>query len=234
MKWRWSSALVLVLVAVACGAPATPEISPTPSLAGTPTPAPTWTVTPTPISTPTTPPLTPGLNEAEGLAPLPPLPTLVPRPTAVVPTPFPDEQAIVEAVLGTGASEHNAANLVSGSFTAPSADEHLALVSGIGDYDELRWVVIGQTTGDGWRLRGVSEVLGTGFSAPPDYYVPPDLLDFDGDGRQEVLSPYFKMQWGWISSSDTLYRWDGHTLARIWHALSLGWTHTGPHLGDDD
>ena len=197
---------LLAWLLIACNpvSPTAPAPSPTGAPVLTPQPAPlTPTVKPIPSPTPAAP-----------LPPLPPLPTLVPHPT-VASTPFPDEQAIVDAVLGTGTSEHNAANLVSGSFTAPGADEHLALVSGIGDYDELRWVVIGQT-GDGWRLRGVSEVLGTGFSAPPDYYVPPDLLDFDGDSRQEVLSPYFKMQWGWISSSDTLYRWDGHTLARIW------------------
>ncbi|MEA3397737.1 MAG: hypothetical protein U9R05_09785 [Chloroflexota bacterium] len=201
---------LLVWLLIACN-PASPTA-----------PAPSPTVKPIPSPTPTTPSPTPVLSDVlsppkdkvEELAPLPPLPTLVPRPT-VAPTPFPDEQAIVETVLGTGASEHNAANLVSGSFTAPGADEHLALVSGIGDYDELRWVVVGQTD-DGWQLRGVSDVLGLGFDAPPSYYAPPDMLDFDGDGRQEVLSPYFKMQWGWISSSDTLYRWDGQSLARVW------------------
>lgn len=197
---------LLAWLLIACN-PASP-IAPAPS----PTGAPVLTPQPAPL-TPTVKPI-PSPTPAAPLPSLLPLPTLVPRP-AVAATPFPDEQAIVDTVLGTGASEHTAANLVSGSFTAPGADEHLALVSGIGDYDELRWVVVGQTD-DGWRLRGVSEALGMGFSAPPDCYVPPDLLDFDGDGQQEVLSPYFKMQWGWISSSDTLYRWDGQSLARVW------------------
>lgn len=203
--------LAWLLVACSPTGPTVPAPSPTGPSA--PTLQPTL-LTPTvkPIQSPT--PSLPIVSTLVPSPPLPPLPTIVPQPTPA-PTPFPDEQAIVETILGTGTGEHWAANIVSGSFTAPGADERLALAGNVGERDEMRWVVVGRTDG-GWRLRGVSEVLGMGFDAPPYYYVPPDLLDFDGDGQQEVLSHYFRMLWGWTTAVDTLYRWDGQSLARVW------------------
>ena len=153
------------------------------------------------------------------LPPLPPLPTAIPRPT-VAPTPFPDEREIVDAVLELKGEQHWITHRVGGSFTAPDAGEWLALVGDIGDRGEARWVVIGQMDGK-WQLRGASDVLATGFSSPPPGYLPPDLLDFDEDAQQEMLVYYFKMQWGWMTSSDTLYRWDGHALASVWSTLTL-------------
>lgn len=60
MKWRWLSALVFVLVAAACGVPATPEPSPTlpPTLTATPVP-PTLTPSPSPSPSPTATPPSP-------------------------------------------------------------------------------------------------------------------------------------------------------------------------------
>jgi WD40 repeat protein len=122
--------------------------------------------------------------------------------------------------MGTGTGKQWAHYVVEGSFTEPDADERLALVGNIGEYNEVRWVVIGQAD-DAWRLLGTSEWLGSGFDAPPSSYLPPELLDFDYDGRYEVLNHYFKMQWGWTTSADELYRWDGRGLVSVWSAPML-------------
>jgi hypothetical protein len=111
-------------------------------------------------------------------------------------------------------------HLVSGSFTTPDTDERLALVGNIGDDDEVRSVVVGQA-GDGWQLLGASEWRGAGFDSPPSFYLRPELLDFDADGQQEVLDCYFRVHRGATISADTLYRWDGHALARIWRTETL-------------
>jgi hypothetical protein len=151
------------------------------------------------------------------------LPQVVSQPVSV-PTPFPDAQEIVDAVVGTGTATdtglHWANYLVSGSVTARGADERLALVGNIGDHNEVRWVTVGQAD-EGWRLRTTSQRLGCGLEAPPSFDLPPDLLDFDDDGRQEVLDHHSRMQGGRITSVDTLYRWDGHTLAPVWEAPTV-------------
>ncbi len=119
--------------------------------------------------------------------------------------------------LGQMDGEHWATHIREGSFTAPGAVERLALVGNIGEQDEIRWVVVGQPEAAGdWRLLGVSEWLGSGFDAAPSFYLPPDLLDFDGDGRQELLHHYFRMQRGSTTAADVLYRWDGQSMARVW------------------
>jgi hypothetical protein len=225
-EYEWAAGLVLLLFLAACGRPltharelATTTLSPPddpgptpphavarPSVPTPPAPAPAPGILPTGVSQPTPVPTpTPALPPASVARPAP------------APTPFPDTPEIVDTVLGTGTSEHWANYLVSGSVTARGADERLALVGNIGGRNEVRWVVVGQ--GDaGWRLLGTSECLGSGFDVPPSFYVPPDVLDFDGDGRQEVLSHGVKAQGGWKTSADTLYRWDGHALACVWEA----------------
>jgi len=200
--WTGLSVLALMLIVIACSAPSTPELTSTPAVS---MPTPTPTATPLPIL-PT-------------LAPLPPLPTILSQP-AIVPTPLPDEQEVVDVILGSRSAEHWVAHRVGGSFTAPDADEWLALVGNIGDLDEVRWVVIGRMDDD-WQLRATSEILSTGFGDVPPHYFPPDLLDFDDDDQQEALIHYFKMQQGWLTSSDTLYRWDGHALASVWGAPTI-------------
>jgi hypothetical protein len=208
---HWLIVLLVALMAHACGAsdepePGSPSPSPSPDVSVAPTASP---VRETPALPTPTPPAT-----AYALV----LPTAVPQPVAV-PTPFPDEQDVVEAVIGHGSAAHWVAHLTAGSFTAPGTDERLALVGNIGDGDEVRWVAVGQAeTGGGWEMLGVSEWLGSGFDAPPSFYLPPDLLDFDGDGQQELLNHYSRIQRGWATSADVLYRWDGRALARIWRA----------------
>ena len=207
--YTWLIILALVLVAHACGAPDEPEpdpTSPSPEASVAVTASLAWETATVP--TPTLPAPTPVLV----------LPTVVPQPVAA-PTPFPGEQGIVDAVLGQGAAENWVAHVLAGSFTAPGADERLALVGNIGDLDEVRWGVVGQAEVEGdWRLLGVSEWLGAGFDAPPSFYLPPDLLDFDGDGQQELLNHYSRTQRGCTTSADILYRWDGRALARVWRA----------------
>ncbi len=205
--------LAFVLLASACGGPDEPQvtesISPSPpasveataSLALETATVPTSTL---PVPTPT--------------AAFPSVLPIFVRPP-VAPVTFPDEQEIVSAVLGQSSVEHWVAHLVAGSFTAPDANERLALVGNIGNMNEIRWVVVGETeTAGNWEILGVSEWLGSGFDEPPPFYLAPDLLDLDGDGQQELFHHYSRTQRGWTNSADTLYRWDGHELDRIWHA----------------
>ena len=205
-------ALLIAVALAACSTPQEAEPTPTSLPMDIPTATPTSTATAAPTLTPTPTPL-------PTYPPPTPLSTMVARPTAA-PTPFPDEQDVVKAVLGTGNGDHWAGYRAPGSFTAPGAREQLALVGNIGDRDEFRWVVIGRAEGD-WQLRGTSESLGTGFAAPPPQYVMPYLVDFDGDDQQEALTYYFRMQRGWMASADSLYRWNGGALARIWGMTTL-------------
>ena len=70
----------------------------------------------------------------------------------------------MSAVLGQGSAEHWVTYPVTGSFTAPGADEALALVGNVGELDEIRWVVIGRPEGE-WRLLGTSDWLVRGLGA---------------------------------------------------------------------
>ncbi|HET91363.1 MAG TPA: hypothetical protein ENN99_11595, partial [Chloroflexi bacterium] len=142
------------------------------------------------------------------------LPTVTPQPPAALPV-F-EEQEIAQAILEPGSTRQWATHILSGSFTAPGAKEWLGLVGNIGDEDEIRWAVV-EPGEDGGRLLGVSEWLGSGFDEPPSFYLAPDTLDFDGDGRQELLHHYLRTGRGLTTGSSTIYRWDGKGLARIWN-----------------
>jgi len=206
--WLAGGVLPLFLfLLVACGGRRTPGVTPTTAALEVQTPTPTRGVPTRPAPTPTPTPLA---------TPAAVLPAVV-SPPAPAPTPFPDAQEIVYAVLGIEAGKHWASHQASGSITAPGADEQVALVGNIGDYNEVRWVVIGQVD-DEWQLRGTSEWLGSGFDAPPSFYVPPDLLDFDDDGQQDLLVHYANAEWGWNTAADTIYHWDGQGLVPVWGA----------------
>lgn len=163
------------------------------------------------------------------------LPLVTPSPT-VQATPFPDEQEIVHVVqhavdhaVVNQASEsgHWVAHPIDGAFTASGAPERearerLALVGNIGDENEIRWVIVERVDGeDDGRLIGVSEWLGAGFDAPPPFYLPPSVTDFDRDGRQEIINHYYRMRGGLETGADTIYRWDGQQLARIWQITRI-------------
>jgi len=221
--------VVLLVAAVGCGGAATEDGGRARVATGTPAPSPTWTATarptftplpPTPTPTPTSVPVsvsaTVPVEQVEGVPMLHPIVT---PEAVVVPTPFPDAGEIADAVLGRESTRHWVAHLTEGSFTAPGADERLALVGNVGAQDEMRWVVVGQAE-EGWQLLGTSEWLGSGFTAPSSAYLAPDLLDFDGDGRQEVVSRYYRMHLGWITGAEGVYRWDGQGLARVWGATT--------------
>ena len=171
-------------------APAMPASS-----ARTATPSPPPRATPTPLVTATS---TPG----------PKLATLG------------DEQAIVDAIAGGRAGDLWATLVTAGHFTAPDADEKLALVGNIGPEDAVRWVIIG-TDGGNWEVKGASAPLAYGFDTPPSYWLEPQRLDFDGDGRQEALVPHARMHAGWIANAESLYRWDGNSWVPVWGATTL-------------
>ena len=151
----------------------------------------------------------------------PPLATALSKPA-----PIPDAEKVVKAVVAadedlTYPDSFWVAWPTPGAFTAPKAEERLALVGGIGKKNEIRWVVVGHTE-EGWELRGISDWLGT-FparpSAPPCEQ--PVLTDFDHDGRQEVLVIWPTMNRGRMEARAALYRWDGQKLARVWAAQTL-------------
>lgn len=217
--YAWLIILVLMLAVPACaisdggddGARSGRAINRAASFSDVVTRTVTCVVAPT-----STPALVPSVSTPD---PLPVLSAIVTQP-APAPTPFPDEREIVDAVLGVEANEHWTSHLVSGSFTAPGADERLALVGNIGDDDEVRSVVVGQAE-DGWQLLGASEWRGAGFDSPPSFYLRPYLLDFDADGQQEVLDRYFRLHRGATIAADALYRWDGHALVPVWRAETI-------------
>jgi hypothetical protein len=207
----WPVALALILSAQACSAPpdAQDSVSAPPALpptSGTSTPvdveAQSITIASTPASGPNC------------------LPTAAPV-SSDTRVQLPDEQTIVSAILQQGNSEHWVAHVRSGSFTSSGMDEQLALVGNIGDDDDVRWIVIGRAGEDHWQLLGASEWLGSGFETPPSFYLAPELVDFDSDGQQELLSHYVRTQWGSTTATDALYRWDGYTMARIWRAETI-------------
>ncbi|MCX7681760.1 MAG: hypothetical protein N2508_07330 [Anaerolineae bacterium] len=211
--YRLALVLVLLTVVPACSqAEVQHEALPSaPLTARLPTLHPT-TPSPVPVSSPSPSAPTPTSTSTY-------LPTATPL-AQLTATPLPDEQDIVAAVLGVGSTDHWVAFPLSGSFTMPGAEEIVALVGNIGSADEMRWVVV-RKTAEGGQLVGVSEWLGAGFASPPPFYLPPELLDFDGDGLYELLSHYHGIQRGRETAADELYRWNGRELARIWSAETL-------------
>jgi Tol biopolymer transport system component len=94
------------------------------------------------------------------------------------------------------------------------------MVGMIGEDDEVRWVVVGEVEGE-WQVKGSSPPLATGFEAPPPSYLPPERIDFDEDGQQEIRSSYFNLRGGWLTGADTLYRWNGEALTPIWSTTTV-------------
>jgi hypothetical protein len=210
----WPVVLALILLAQACSAPPDPQDAISAPLTVPPISSPPISSTVTPVDVETqsiasTP--TPGVDYLTAAVP-------VSSDTAIS---LPDEQTIVSAILTQGNSEHWVAHVRSGSFTGARLDEQLALVGNIGENDDVRWVVIGRAGEDSWQLLGASEWLGSGFDTPPSFYLSPELVDFDNDGQQELLSHYARTQWGSTTATDALYRWDGYTMARIWRAETI-------------
>ncbi len=195
-RWLWTSFFLLVAFVGGCTQVTLPVPSPSPTVPeATSTPEPTLLP---PTATPTPPALAPQ--------------TRAPAEPALDPA---EREAIIAVVTGQALEGYWSAHGRVGRFTAPDVTEQLAMVGGIGEEDEVRWVIVGQTEA-GWELRGLSPVLAWGFEAPPPSYLPPELIDLDRDGQQEILSRYFNLRGGWLMGADTLYRWDGTALVPIW------------------
>ncbi len=215
----------LSLCIQACGQTETvsPESNPTPANETIPSSTPTRVISPSFVAV-----------EPTDVPTVEVLPLVMPSPTLQA-TPFPDEQEVVRAVIRADVnqesdvhlseSEYWVAHPIDGPFTAPGARERLALVGNIGDEDEIRWVVVEhigeEEEENNGRLLGVSEWLGSGFELPPPFYLPPSIIDFDRDGRQEIINHYYRIRGGLETGADTLYRWDGQQLARIWQITRI-------------
>ena len=125
------------------------------------------------------------------------------------------EKAIVNAILEGSVPDSGViveSPVLSGHFTAPEADERMALVY-IGPMNWRRWIIIGQRDGE-WRLRGEGWNVGEVSKFPG--WGEPQLLDFDGDGRQEMAVPLRSMKSGWLDEVVFVYRWNGSTLDQVW------------------
>jgi hypothetical protein len=154
-------------------------------------------------------------------------PTAVP-PTAIptqefTPTPIPDEQPVIQAIL-TGESIGSIWSTYStgGSYTLAGSEERLALVGGIpdGNATKVCWVVI-QKSGDQWQVTALSDPVGSDWEspypvqAPIRYWMQPELSDFNHDGIQEFSSVFHQEDQGIWTEKPSFYWWDGRKLNEL-------------------
>ena len=132
------------------------------------------------------------------------------------------EKWIVTAVVSDEPSNGiKAIFTVEGRFTQQDHTELLSLVDGIpgGQMDEAYWVVL-QEVNQVWRVVGVSEPVSANFRSErveitPPYWMPPQLLDFNHDGIQEVFIPFHEEQGDWRWDSVQVYWFDGEKWGKL-------------------
>ena len=127
--------------------------------------------------------------------------------------------------------------MVTGNFTAPGAVELVALVGGQssgsaeprseGDYLHVRWVLLGQdpsgaqsnTTRESWLVVGRSPSLGFNLPKSEAPWEVSALVDFDRDGRQELLASTSSSARPDLANELThVFRWDGESFTQVWTA----------------
>ena len=117
-------------------------------------------------------------------------------------------------------------DVVEGSFTEPAAREIVALVGGTVPEEEYtdadrpyvmaRLLVLRQKEDDTWTIVGQSDPLASNVTADEFPAVIDQVIDFDHDGRQEILFSVASLLPGYLDGIYHLYRWNGEKLQRVW------------------
>jgi len=126
------------------------------------------------------------------------------------------EEQIVKAVILREESDNlNVKYMVEGRFTQRDQPEMLSLVEGnLGKQGlEAYWVVL-QKGNQNWQIAAVSKAVSGQFlpereDSSGTYWMPPQILDFDHDGIQEMFIPLHDEQGGWKWDSIHVYWFDG-------------------------
>jgi len=117
-----------------------------------------------------------------------------------------------------------------GSFVAPDAAETVALVGGTtvkgegtaGDerYLTMRLVVLRLDKGT-WRVVGESAPLGLNVDPKKVAAAVEEVVDFDHDGRNEVLVTFATLAPGYLDGVFRLFRWNGKELQVVWTSTAI-------------
>jgi len=126
-----------------------------------------------------------------------------------------EDQIVKAVIMGEESNNLKAKYTVEGRFTQKDRPEMLSLVEGdLGKQGlEAYWVVL-QKGNQNWQIVAVSKAVSGLFlperedSSGP-YWMPPQILDFDHDGIQEMFIPLHDEQGGWKWDSIHVYRFDG-------------------------
>ena len=132
------------------------------------------------------------------------------------------EEQVIQVILSGEESEGiRVRYAVEGQYTQKDKLELLALVEGIPGSQDLDayWMVI-QKQDTTWKIVGVSKPVPGGFfpEGADDtltYWMPPQILDFDHDGIQEVFAPQHEERDGWKWDAVHVYRFDGEKWGKL-------------------
>ena len=149
------------------------------------------------------------------------------------------EKWIVTAVISDEQSNGiKAIFTTEGRFTQSGQTELLSLVDGIpgGQGEEAYWVVL-QETNQIWQVVGVSEPVSADFRSErsentTSYWMPPQILDFNHDGIQEVFIPFHEEQGGWEWDSVHVYRFDGENWGELDWSMIISQDNTRVPVSD--
>ncbi len=120
--------------------------------------------------------------------------------------------------------------VISGAFTGSDREERLALVGGVMEegtineanrpYLEIRLVIL-RREGTTWQYIGAAPPLAINVAQEDLGVVLDSVVDFDGDGRQEVMVLAGSLLPGYLDGVYRLYRWDGEAFQQVWTATGL-------------
>ena len=122
-------------------------------------------------------------------------------------------------------------DVIAGAFTEPGAEEIAALVGGSVAEEEYteedqpyilaRIYIFRRQTDGSWSLVTRSDPLASNIEAAQFPAVLDQVVDFDHDGRQEILFSVASLLPGYLDGIYHLYRWDGSSLRRVWMTTFL-------------
>ena len=120
--------------------------------------------------------------------------------------------------------------VIQGSFARPGARERVALIGGVAPgsvidtenrpYLEVKLVLLRQE-GESWRLVGASSPIAINVDRKNLGVGIDSVVDFDRDGRQEIVVMAGSLLPGYLDGVYRLYRWDGEALQQVWTATGL-------------